>query len=310
MNGCLKGLFRLALVAAALVVALVAWWFREPLLRSASRWLGPHSTKLPPVADTAVGAPTPKALSSSQTKVERLKLDAGPDSVVLSPNEIAAMIGSGIDWSVRKSFDIGQEDAKLRDRYGRNLLGQSLLLARRLVEGGVNFVTVFDGERNGQDANWDLRNYHFYNAWAFLHGRLGWDLAPAQMQTFLNPLLDLPFYWMVAADWHPRLIAFVLAVPAGVGAFFLFKILLLLFPAVGGEANRRSPLLVDAAGAPHVRAPQQAGVGVERLGDTRVVAWCAQVDRPARLLAGGPQLGGRDVGGRARRRVDSPKPRH
>ena len=105
MNGCLKGLFRLALLAAALVVALVAWWFREPLLRSASRWLGPHSTKLPPVADTAVGAPTPKALSSSQTKVERLKLDAGPDSVVLSPNEIAAMIGSGIDWSVRKSFD-------------------------------------------------------------------------------------------------------------------------------------------------------------------------------------------------------------
>jgi hypothetical protein len=57
--------------------------------------------------------------------------------------------------SVRKSFEIGQEDDKLRERYGRNLLGQSLLLARRLVEGGVNFVTVFDGERNGQDANWD-----------------------------------------------------------------------------------------------------------------------------------------------------------
>jgi hypothetical protein len=35
------------------------------------------------------------------------------------------------------------------------LLGQSLLLARRLVEGGVNFVTVFDGQTNGQDANWD-----------------------------------------------------------------------------------------------------------------------------------------------------------
>lgn len=105
MNGCLKGLFRLFLLAAALVVALVAWWFREPLLRGASRWLGPHSTKLPPVADTSVGAPTPKALSSTQTKVERLKQSSGPDSVVLSPNEIASMIGSGIDWSVRKSFD-------------------------------------------------------------------------------------------------------------------------------------------------------------------------------------------------------------
>jgi hypothetical protein len=57
--------------------------------------------------------------------------------------------------SVRRSFDIAQESPKVRDRYGRHLLGQSLLLARRLVEGGVNFVTVFDGQHNGQDANWD-----------------------------------------------------------------------------------------------------------------------------------------------------------
>ncbi len=56
---------------------------------------------------------------------------------------------------VRTLFDIQKEPARVRDRYGRHLLGQSLLLARRLVEGGVNFVTCFDGERNGQDANWD-----------------------------------------------------------------------------------------------------------------------------------------------------------
>lgn len=56
---------------------------------------------------------------------------------------------------VRRSFDIAQEAATTRDRYGRSLLGQSLLLARRLVESGVNFVTVFDGQTNGQDANWD-----------------------------------------------------------------------------------------------------------------------------------------------------------
>lgn len=80
-----------------------------------------------------------------------------------------------------------------------------------------------------QDANWDLRNYHFYNGWAFVHDRLGWDLAPAQLQTFHNPLLDLPFYGMVAADWNPRLITFVMVMPAVVGWFFLAKILLLLF---------------------------------------------------------------------------------
>ena len=43
----------------------------------------------------------------------------------------------------------------MREGYGRHRLGQSMLLARRLVEGGVNFVAVFDGQTNGQDANWD-----------------------------------------------------------------------------------------------------------------------------------------------------------
>ncbi len=46
----------------------------------------------------------------------------------------------------------------------------------------------------GQDANWDLRNYHFYNAYAFLTGRFGRDLLPSQTPYFYNPLLDVPFY--------------------------------------------------------------------------------------------------------------------
>ena len=52
-------------------------------------------------------------------------------------------------------FNINKEPELLRDRYGRHRLGQSLLLARRFTEGGVNFVAVFDGQTNGQDANWD-----------------------------------------------------------------------------------------------------------------------------------------------------------
>jgi hypothetical protein len=56
---------------------------------------------------------------------------------------------------VRRLFDLSGEPERLRQRYGRHRLGQSLLLARRLVEGGVNFVAAFDGQTNGQDANWD-----------------------------------------------------------------------------------------------------------------------------------------------------------
>jgi hypothetical protein len=42
----------------------------------------------------------------------------------------------------KRAFDIAGESDKLRDRYGRTTAGQSLLLARRLVEAGVRFVTV------------------------------------------------------------------------------------------------------------------------------------------------------------------------
>jgi len=44
--------------------------------------------------------------------------------------------------NTRQALDIGREPAKLRDRYGRHLYGQSCLMARRLVEAGVRFVTV------------------------------------------------------------------------------------------------------------------------------------------------------------------------
>ena len=55
----------------------------------------------------------------------------------------------------RKAFDIGSEDPKLRDRYGRNGWGQSTLLARRLVEAGSTFVTCHFG---GWDHHWNLES--------------------------------------------------------------------------------------------------------------------------------------------------------
>ena len=42
----------------------------------------------------------------------------------------------------KNAFDLSQEPARLRDAYGRNRVGQGLLLARRLVEAGVRFVTI------------------------------------------------------------------------------------------------------------------------------------------------------------------------
>jgi len=63
--------------------------------------------------------------------------------------------------ALRRAFHLDQEDPKLRDRYGRTKHGQSVLLARRLIEEGVRFVTVYDHQRNGQLANWDAHENVF-----------------------------------------------------------------------------------------------------------------------------------------------------
>src|SRR5262245_1445577 len=56
----------------------------------------------------------------------------------------------------RLAFAIDQEPAAVRDRYGRNTFGQSLLLARRLVEAGVRLITVYwGGPLNDPDDYWD-----------------------------------------------------------------------------------------------------------------------------------------------------------
>lgn len=70
---------------------------------------------------------------------------------------------------VRQAFDLRKEPDKLRDRYGRNHVGQGALLARRLVEAGTRFVTV----------NWP--------------NRLAWDVhtdLEGQMRNHLCPTLD------------------------------------------------------------------------------------------------------------------------
>lgn len=53
--------------------------------------------------------------------------------------------------ATRDAFDVGQESTALRDRYGRHTFGQSMLLARRLVERGVRFVQVNLGGENYWD---------------------------------------------------------------------------------------------------------------------------------------------------------------
>ncbi len=76
----------------------------------------------------------------------------------------------------KQAFDISKEGAKLRDEYGRNSLGQSCLMARRLVEAGVRFVTVEHG-------NWDTHTKNFES--------LATNLLPTFDSAFATLLRDL-----------------------------------------------------------------------------------------------------------------------
>jgi hypothetical protein len=62
-----------------------------------------------------------------------------------------------LSGKVARAFDLSHEDPKLRDRYGRHMYGQSLLLARRLIETGVPIVQV----NMGRVQTWDTHSANF-----------------------------------------------------------------------------------------------------------------------------------------------------
>src|SRR5439155_18783028 len=72
--------------------------------------------------------------------------------------------------AAREAFDLRREPAQVRDRYGRNRWGQQCLMARRLVEAGVEIITTtLDGPLCGRVENWDDHavNQHVFQAMQF-----------------------------------------------------------------------------------------------------------------------------------------------
>jgi hypothetical protein len=92
----------------------------------------------------------------------------------------------------RRAFDLGREPGRVRERYGRHKYGQSLLLARRLVEAGVRLVTVYwGGKVNNPSPYWDT---HFNN-----NRRLKEELLPPFDQCFTAFLEDLEARGLLAS---------------------------------------------------------------------------------------------------------------
>src|SRR5687768_6366938 len=90
------------------------------------------------------------------------------------------------------------------------------------------------GWRLGQEVGWDLRNYHFYVPHLLFENRFLRDLEPAGVQTYFNPLLDVPFYLAVEVlRLRPIVVGLAQAAVHGFGLWLVYRIALLLF---AGEA--------------------------------------------------------------------------
>ncbi|MFN4260732.1 MAG: DUF1501 domain-containing protein [Gemmataceae bacterium] len=87
-----------------------------------------------------------------------------------------SLLGSAVSGG---AFDLEREPAAIRDRYGDDVNGQSMLLARRLVEAGVPFVSVFWQARGNPEvlcSGWDTHRNNFHC-----------------LKTYLLPYLDVGF---------------------------------------------------------------------------------------------------------------------
>ena len=108
------------------------------------------------------------ALRRSLDRLER-RFDKEGELAALDQFETQAM-SLLTNPQTRNAFDLSKEDARTRDRYGRNRWGQQLLLARRLVESGVEIVTSnLSGPLCGRVNNWDDHavNHHVFDALRF-----------------------------------------------------------------------------------------------------------------------------------------------
>ena len=108
-----------------------------------------------------------------------------------------------------------------------------LLVGAKIWElpGFIDYVILLSGAlvsgllaiRTGKDLNWDLFNYHFYNGWAILTSHSWTNIAPAQLQSFFNPALDILQYLLIA-HVSPWWVTFIIGAFQGISIFLVFAI--------------------------------------------------------------------------------------
>ncbi|MBR6163834.1 hypothetical protein IKQ26_08100 [bacterium] len=115
-------------------------------------------------------------------------------------------------------------------------------LTKRTVDFIILFLSCFTGIILcffiGKDSGWDLANYHVYGPWALLTGRIGYDILPCSFQSYINPLIDFPLYFMIKYfNNHPYFIEAIQSLWWGFSVFFVYKISSLIFKSESKKLN-------------------------------------------------------------------------
>jgi uncharacterized protein (DUF1501 family) len=102
---------------------------------------------------------------------DRFRREADQSGVMRAMDSFEAQaLGLLTSPEAARAFDLNQESPQVRDRYGRHQWGQQCLMARRLVEAGVEIITTtLDGTLCGRVGNWDDHavNHHVFEALQF-----------------------------------------------------------------------------------------------------------------------------------------------
>jgi hypothetical protein len=129
----------------------------------------------------------------------------------------------------------------------RQGLRDAVVVAMLILGSGVGSLML------GQDTNTDLHRYRFYNGYAFVHGRLDYDLVPAALGTFLNPTLD-SLHYLGIAHLPPRLFGFLLGALQGLNPALVFLLACRLLARAPGSGTLAVLVGVLAATGPTARS--------------------------------------------------------
>ncbi len=124
---------------------------------------------------------------------------------------------------------------------------EAVVIALLILGSGVGSLLM------RQDANTDLHRYRFYIGYAFVHGRLDYDLVPAALGTFLNPILD-SIHYLGIRHLPPRLFGFSIGALQGLNPALVFLITRRLIGRGSGSLTFALLVGVLAAAGPTARS--------------------------------------------------------